>query len=200
MYQSEWTTKPVLHIFPHWNWKQGEPVDVWAYFNSDEVELFLNGKSLGTKRKTGDDLHVMWRVPFEPGTLKAVSRSHGKVVLTRELRTAGQPARIILSADRKVIEADGSDLSFVTVRVVDANGTVVPHADNLVKFQLTGEGSIAAVDNGSQISHEPFKANYRKAFHGLALAIVQSKNKAGRIILKAASDGLTPASAVIEVR
>ena len=200
MYQSEWTSKPVLHIYPHWNWKPGNPVDVWAYFNSDEVELFLNGKSLGTKRKSGDDLHVMWRVPFEPGTLKAVSRSHGKVVLTRELRTAGQPAKIILGPDRDVIKADSRDLSFVTVKVVDANGTVVPHADNLVTFELTGEGSIVGVDNGSQISHEPFKANYRKAFHGLAVAIVQSKNKRGRITLVATSDGLTPASATIEAK
>ena len=200
MYQSEWTSKPVLHIFPHWNWKQGDPVDVWAYFNSDEVELFLNGKSLGTKRKAGDDLHVMWRVPFEPGTLKAVSRSQGKVVLTREVRTAGQPARIVLSPDRKVIKADGSDLSFVTVKVVDANGIVVPHADNLVKFQLTGGGSIAAVDNGSQVSHEPFKANYRKAFHGMALAIVQSNDKAERITLKATAEGLAQASVVIEAK
>ena len=200
MYQSEWISKPVLHIFPHWNWKQGDPVDVWAYFNSDEVELFLNGKSLGTKRKSGDDLHVMWRAPFEPGTLKAVSRTQGKVVLTQELRTAGQPEKIILSPDRKVIKADGSDLSFVTVKVVDANGTVVPHADNLVKFQLTGEGSIAGVDNGSQISHEPFKANYRKAFHGLALAIIQSNDKAGKITLKATADGLAPASVAIDAR
>lgn len=200
MYQSEWTSKPVLHIFPHWNWKQGDTVDVWAYFNSDEVELFLNGKSLGTKRKSGDDLHVMWRVPFKPGTLKAVSRSHGKVVLTQELRTAGQPARITLIPDRKVIKADGSDLSFVTLKVVDANGTVVPHADNLVKFQLTGEGSIAGVDNGSQVSHEPFKADYRKAFNGLALAIIQSKDRAGRITLKATAEGLAPASVVIEAK
>jgi beta-galactosidase len=200
MYQSEWTSKPVLHVFPHWNWKQGAPVDVWAYFNSDEVELFLNGKSLGTKRKSGDDLHVMWRVPFEPGTLKAISRSRGKVVLTREVHTAGQPARIILSPDRRVIKADGSDLSFVTVKVVDAEGTVVPQADNLVKFQLTGEGSIAGVDNGSQVSHEPFKANYRKAFHGMALAIIQSKEQAGRITLKATAEGLAPASVVIEAR
>jgi beta-galactosidase len=200
MYQSEWTSKPVLHIFPHWNWKQGEPVDVWAYFNSDEVELFLNGKSLGTKQKSGDDLHVMWRVPFEPGTLKAVSRSNGRVVLTREVRTAGQPARIILSPDRSAIKADGSDLSFVTVKVVDANGTVVPGADNLVKFQLTGEGAIAGVDNGSQSSLEPFKANYRKSFHGLCLAIIQSKAKAGRIVLTATSDGLAPASAMIDAR
>lgn len=200
MYQSEWTTKPVLHIFPHWNWKQGEQVDVLAYFNSEEVELFLNGKSLGTKRKSGDDLHVMWRVPFEPGTLKAISRSKGKVVLTEEVRTAGQPAKIVLVPDRKMIKADGSDLAFVTVKVVDANGTVVPQADNLVKFQLTGEGSIAGVDNGNQVSHEPFKANYRKAFHGLALTIVQAKTKGGKIVLKATSDGLAPAMVTIEVK
>ena len=200
MYQSEWTNKPVLHIYPHWNWKPGEPVDVWAYFNGEEVELFLNGKSLGTKRKSGDDLHVSWRVPFEPGTLKAVSRSKGKVVLTKEIRTAGTPAKIVLVPDRKVIKADGSDLSFVTVKVVDANGTVLPNADHLIEFQLSGEATIAGVDNGNQISHEPFKANHRKAFHGLALAIIQSNDKAGRITLKATSSGLTPASVVIEAR
>lgn len=200
MYQSEWTSMPVLHLFPHWNWKQGQTVDVWAYFNSDEVELFLNGKSLGTKRKSGDDLHVMWRVPFEPGTLKAVARTNGKVVLTQEVRTAGKPAKIVLIPDRKVIKADGSDLSFVTVKVVDENGTLVPDADNLVKFQLTGEGFIASVDNGSQTSHEPFKANYRKAFKGMCLAIIQSKSKVGRIVLNATSDGLAPASVVIEER
>ena len=200
MYQSEWTNKPVLHIYPHWNWQQGENVDVWAYFNSEEVELFLNGRSLGTKKKSGDDLHVSWKVPFAAGTLKAVSRSHGKVVLSQEIRTAGQAARIILIPDRKLIKADGSDLSFVTVKIVDANGVVVPNADNLVKFQLAGEGAIAGVDNGNQISHEPFKANYRKAFHGLALAIVQSAGKGGRITLKAIADGLAPASVVIEAK
>jgi beta-galactosidase len=89
MYQSEWTNKPVLHLLPHWNWKAGDNVDVWAYFNNaDEVELFLNGKSLGTRRKQGDDLHVQWRVPFEAGVLRALSRRNGKVVLTDEVRTA----------------------------------------------------------------------------------------------------------------
>jgi beta-galactosidase len=190
----------VLHIYPHWNWKPGEPVDVWAYFNAEEVELFLNGKSLGTKRKSGDDLHVSWRVPFEAGTLKAVSRSKGKVVLTREIHTAGPAAKIILVPDRKIIKADGSDLSFVTVKVVDAQGTVLPNADHLVEFQLSGEGTIAGVDNGNQISHEPFKANHRKAFHGLAMAIIQSKDKASRITLKATSAGLTQASVTIEAR
>lgn len=94
MYQSEWTDKPMLHIFPHWNWKAGETVDVWAYYNNaDEVELFLNDKSLGTKKKEGDAIHVFWRVPFQPGVLKAVSRKAGKEVLTKTVSTAGAPAK-----------------------------------------------------------------------------------------------------------
>ena len=200
MYQSEWTSKPVLHIFPHWNWQQGETVDVWAYFNGDEVELFLNSKSLGTRRKTGDDLHVAWRVPYQPGTLKAVSRKNGKIVLTEEIRTAEQPAKIIVVPDRRIIKADGSDLSFVTVKIVDKNGTVVPHADNLVNFQLSGEGLLAGVDNGSQISHESFKANHRQAFHGLCLAVIRSKGRAGRMVLKATAAGLAPTSVEIDAR
>jgi len=200
MYQSEWTSKPVLHLLPHWNWKQGEMVDVWAYFNADEVELFLNGKSLGTKRKTGDDLHVSWRVPFEPGVLKAVSRRNGKVELTKEVSTAGEAAKLVLVPDRKIIQADGTDLSFVTVKVVDKNGVVVPGADNLVNFTLSGPGFVAGVDNGSEISHESFKASHRKAFHGLAMAIVQSKGSAGAITLKATADGLAPASVTITAR
>ena len=201
MYQSEWTNTPVLHLFPHWNWKQGENVDVWAYFNNaDEVELFLNGRSLGTKKKSGDDLHVTWRVAFEPGTLRAVSSKNGKVVLTREVRTAEAPASIELVPDRKVIKANGTDLSFVTVRVLDKNGTFVPRADNLVKFEISGEGFIAGVDNGSEISHESFKGNQRKAFHGMALAIVQSKGRAGDITLKATADGLAPALVTLRTR
>jgi beta-galactosidase len=196
MYQSEWTNEPVLHLFPHWNWKQGEQVDVVAYFNADEVELFLNGRSQGTKRKQGDDMRVFWRLPFEPGVLKAVSRKNGQVVLTREVRTAESPARIVLIPDRKTIRADGTDLSFVTVKIIDRNGTLVPSADNLIKFEVDG-GSIAGVDNGYEASHEPFKANQRKAFHGMALAIVQSKHRSGRIVLKATSGDLRPASVVI---
>jgi beta-galactosidase len=200
-YQSEWTDKPVLHVFPHWNWKAGEKVDVVAYFNhADEVELFLNGRSQGTKRKQNGDMHVFWRLPFEPGVLKSVSRKNGREVLTREVRTADAPARIVLVADRPTIKADGTDLSFVTVKVVDKNGTVVPAADNLVKFDVTGQGWIAGVGNGNQISHESFKASQRKAFHGMALAIVQAKRRAGRIVLKATADNLAPASIVLNAR
>jgi len=197
LYQSEWTKKPVVHLLPHWNWKPGQTIDVVAYFNTDEVELFLNGKSLGTKRKTGDELHVTWHVPFEAGTLKAVGRTGGKVILTDEVKTAGEPAKIVLTADRNAIRADGSDLSFVTVKVLDKNGVVVPNADNLVRFQLTGPASIAGVDNGSETSMESFKADHRKAFNGLCLAIIQSKEAPGRITLKATSEGLEGAAVVI---
>jgi beta-galactosidase len=131
--------------------------------------------------------------------LKAVSRKNGQVVLSREVRTATEPAKIVLVPDRQTIKADGADLSFVTVKIVDQNGTLVPMADNLVKFEVTG-GSIAGVDNGNEISHESFKANQRKAFHGMALAIVQAKQKTGRIVLKASSANLAPASVVINAR
>ena len=200
MYQSEWTEKPVLHIFPHWNWKTGDKVDVVAYFNADEVELFLNGRSQGTKRKQGDEVQVFWRLPYEPGVLKAVSRKNGRVVLTREVRTASEPARIELIPDRKTLKSDSADLSFVTVKIVDGNGTLVPFADHLIKFEVIGQASIVGVDNGYQASHESFKAKKRKAYHGMALAIVQTKQKPGRIVLKASSDHLSPASVVLHSR
>ncbi len=201
MYQSEWTDKTVLHIFPHWNWTPGKTVDVWAFYNhADEVELFLNGKSLGVKKKEGDDLHIMWRVKFEPGTLKAVSRKDGKVVLTREIHTAGKPAKIELVADRKNIKADGKDLSFITVKILDKDGNVVPDADNLVNFKISGNASIASVDNGLETDHDPFKADYRHAFNGLALAIVQSKDKPGSVTFTATSKGLQGATVVLQTK
>ena len=209
MYQSEWTNKTVLHVFPHWNWNKGDTVDVWAYYNNaDEAELFLNGRSLGVKKKQGEDLHVMWRVVYEPGTIKAISRKNarlndkvgqGKTVLTKEIKTAGAAAKIELSVDRKKIQANGEDLAFVTVRILDADGNLVPRADNLVQFKIDGEAFIASVDNGDPVSHEPFKASYRKAFNGLALAIVQSKEKAGKVTLTATSEGLMPAFIEIDV-
>ncbi len=210
MYQSEWTDKTVLHIFPHWNWNKGDSVDVWAYYNNaDEVELFLNGRSLGVKKKQGDDLHIMWRVMFEPGTIKAISRKNarlndkvgqGKIVLAKEIKTAGVAAKIELIADRKIIKANGEDMSFVTVRILDADGNLVPRADNLVQFKIDGEAFIASVDNGDPVSHEPFKASYRKAFNGLALAIIQSKEKPGKVTLTATSEGLKQASITIDLK
>ncbi|WP_461102090.1 beta-galactosidase GalB [Spirosoma koreense] len=201
LYQSEWTNTPVLHIFPHWNWPKGKTVDVWAYFNqADEVELFLNDKSLGIRKKTGDDLHVMWRVPYEPGTLKAISRKAGKTILTRTVSTAGKPARIQLIADRNTLRADGTDLSFVTVNVLDEQGHLIPDASHLITFTLQGEGTLAGVDNGYQASLEPFKASYRKAYNGKCLAIIQTTEKAGKIILKATSEGLQNAEIELNSR
>jgi len=201
MYKSEWTDEPVLHVFPHWNWEPGKTVDVWAYYNNaDEVELFLNGKSLGVRKKEGDDLHVMWRLPFEPGTLRAVSRANGQEVLTKEIKTAGAAARILLEADRSTLQADGKDLSFVTVKIVDKDGTLVPHADNLVTFKVDGKAFIAGVDNGLQTSMEPFKADHRKAFNGLALAILQAQEEAGEVKLTATSAGLEPATITVTLQ
>ena len=194
MYQSEWTKKDVLHIFPHWNWRKGQTVDIWAYSNAEEVELFLNDKSLGIKKKQGEDLHLMWRVPFIPGILKAISRSQGRQIMIQEVKTAGVSARLLVTADRSMIKADGNDLSFVTVDVVDANGIIVPNAENLVNFQLDGPGLIAGVDNGNPVSHELFKTSQRKAFHGKCLVVVQSGEKAGLIRLRATSEGLSEAN------
>lgn len=198
MYQSEWTDKDVLHVFPHWNWNKGELIDVVVYTNCEEVELFLNEKSLGTKKKINDDLRLTWSVFFEPGTIKAVGRTKGEVILTREVKTAGKPAKIALTADRSVINADGKDLSFVTVDILDEDGIPVPTADNLVNFDLTGNAGIIGVDNGNQTSHEPFKADYRKAFNGKCLAVVQSGKTQGPVTLVASSDSLE--SAAIEIR
>lgn len=201
LYKSVWTDKAVLHLYPHWNWKNGDTVDVVAYYSqADEVELFLNGKSLGSKSKAGSEMHVKWRVPFAGGRLHAVSRKQGKEVLTKDLHTAGKPAKIELTADRSDIAADGKDLSFVTVRVLDEEGHVVPNADNIIQFKVTGQGFLNAVDNGSPTSHERFKAGSRKAFNGLALAIVQSADTAGEIKIEASSAGLKAAGIVVKTK
>ena len=191
MYQSEWTRKPVLHLFPHWNWQPGKMVDVWAYYNhADEVELYLNGRSLGKRKKEGDSLHVMWRIAFENGTLRAVSRQKGKIVLSREIKTAGLPASIELVADKLQLQPDGTDLSFVTVRIVDEDGNLVPDAEHLVKFSVSGPARIAGVDNGDPVSKASFKAPERESFHGLCLVILQSTGKKGEITLQASTEGL----------
>ena len=194
MYQSEWTDQNVLHVFPHWNWKEGQPVDVWVYTNAQEVELFLNGKSLGTKKKTEDDLHLMWRVPFEAGTLKAISRTNGQVVLEKEIKTAGAPAKIRLTADHSKIKADGYDLSFITAEVLDANGVPVPTAGNQIRFEVKGDAFIAGVDNGDPTSHESLKGSSMKAFNGKCLAVVQANETPGEVTFTAKADGLQEAS------
>jgi beta-galactosidase len=232
LYQSVWTSKPMVHLLPHWNWAghEGQPIPVMAYSNASEVELFLNGKSLGKKQHFGEmwempvgenvsadgkfatKYRMVWQVPYAPGTLRAVAYQDGKQVSVDEVRTAGPPARIALSPDRAAIDADGDDLSFVTVRIEDKDGNLVPGAENLVKFAVTG-GAIAGVDNGNAASIEPFQADYRKAFSGMALVIVRSQAKsrrgsppdsepgvAGRIKVVATSEGLAQAAAEIATR
>lgn len=198
LYRSIWTDTPTLHVFPHWNWPRNKIIDIWAFYNqADEAELFLNGKSMGTKSKSPGDFHVMWRLEYEPGTVRVVSRRKGEKVLEKELHTAGPASGIELVADRSVITADGRDLSFVTARITDGSGILVPDAENLVEFSITGPGFIAGVDNGYQASHEPFKDNKRKAYNGLCLAIIQSDGEKGSIRLKARSAGLEPAELII---
>jgi beta-galactosidase len=173
-------------------------VDVMAYFNCEEVELFLNGESQGIQNKKGDALHAMWRLKFVPGTIKAVGRTDGEVILTQEINTAGDPAKIQLNADRSNIIADGNDLSFVTVSILDAEGNLVPYADNLVNFEIEGKAKIAGVDNGSQTSHEPFHANYRKAFNGMCLVVIRAGKEPGPVKLKATAQDLK--EAIIELK
>ena len=202
MYQSEWTTKPMLHLFPHWNWLPGQTIDLWAYYNqADEVELFVNGKSQGVRSKDDHTYHVMWRVKFEPGEVKAVSRKDGKVVCEQTIRTAGQPAAVRLSVDYQ-----GKDLCFVCADIVDAQGNICPWAEDRVFFTTEGDARVVATDNGCQTSMERlrvgdgtsgmrFTAPQRKAFFGRCLAVVR-----GRGVLKAQAIGLKDGQLIIENR
>lgn len=202
MYKAELVPEEtVLYIFPHWNWNEGDTVDIWAYFNNaEEVELFLNGKSLGRKKKNvaENPYHVMWRVPFEPGTIEAVSYDANNNVVARQSRTtAGNPKNIKLSADRSQIRKDNNDLAYITIEVTDENGNLNPIADNDIRFKVSGGGFIAGVDNGSPISMERFKDDHRKLFNGKALLIVQTDGSAEPIYIEASSEGLKPDSIVI---
>ncbi len=199
LYQSQWTDKPVVHLLPHWNWKgfEGKEIPVWCFTNAESVELFLNGKSLGSKDfKDSKSLHLEWKVPYEAGVLKAVAKKAGKTI-TEEVRTAGEPAKLIVRPDRKQIAADGQDLSYVEVRVVDKDGNLCPNADNVIAFGLEGPGTVAGVDNGDPTNHEPFKATKHKAFHGLCLAVIEATRSPGEIRLKASAEGLQAESVTI---
>jgi beta-galactosidase len=191
LYQSLWTDKPVLHLFPHWNWKPGQVVDVWAYYNqADEVELYLNGKSLGIRHKQDGQMHVMWRVKFVSGILKAVSRKNGKVVLTREIKTAGKPAEIKLYPDRTTVKSGGKDLPFVTAKILDAHGVPVPDAANLIRFRVLGDGAVIATNNGFEGDLEPFTTDNHRAYNGLCLVVVAPGKKPGSLVIKASAPGL----------
>jgi len=190
----------VLHIFPHWNWKPGEMVDVWAYYNNaDEVELFVNNRSVGKRRKTDSSLHVMWRVPFEPGTLKAISRKNGKTVLEKEIKTAGKPATIKLTADRAKIKTGDRDLSFITATILDAAGNPVPDADNLVSFSITGNATIVATDNGYQADTVSLTSHTRRLWKGMALVIVKASSKKGNSTLIARAAGLQSGTIALKI-
>lgn len=194
MYQSEWTNQKVLHLFPHWNWEKGQDVDMWVYYNqADEVELFVNGVSQGVKSKKKDELHVTWKVKFELGTVKVVSRKAGKVILEKKIHTAGMPVQIRLTPDRSNIFADGKDLSFVTVEVLDKDGNLCPNADNLINFNVSGKATIVGVDNGNPTSMERFKDNKRKAFYGKCLIVLQNNGAIGEATLTATSTNLVTA-------
>jgi len=217
LYQSQWTTEPMVHVLPHWNWegKEGEIIPVFAYTNCDSAELFVNGKSYGKKIK-GKDLtdvnteyrgylnsgygfkrgvykskyRLSWNVPYKAGNIKIVAYKNGKEVATKKISTAGKPAKIRLIADRSAIDADGKDLSFITVRIEDKDGNLCPNASNLVNFEVTGNGVLEAVGNGNSASLESFQKDFIKAFYGKSLAIIKSNEIAGSIKITATSKGL----------
>lgn len=202
MYQSRWRPeKTVLHLFPHWNWQEGSEVDLWAYYNNaDEVELFVNGKSQGVRRPDSTSYHASWRVTYTPGKVEAVSRKNGKEVARTEIRTASEPYRVRLTADRTVISPDGKDLCYLTAEIVDKDGNLCPTADNEIVFEVKGAGRNVGVDNGSPISLERFKSDKRRAFNGKALLIVQSNGEKGKINISAKSANLKSANETINAK
>ena len=196
MYQSEWTNKPVLHLFPHWNWLPGQEIDMWCYYNNaDEVELYVNGKSQGVRRKADSHVyHVSWRVKYEPGEVKVVARKaavkngYPEIVATQTIKTAGQPDHLRLTTDYQ-----GKTTTFVNVEVVDKDGNLCPWAENQVFFETTGGLEIIGVDNGSQFSMERFKDTKRKAFMGKCMVAVSGKGE-----LKASTFGMKETTHIIK--
>ena len=197
MYQSEWTSKPMLHLFPHWNWVPGDYIDMWCYYSgADEVELFINGQSQGVRKKSNHsyplstinyplctEYHVGWRVTFDPGEVKAVSRKDGKVVCEQTIKTAGAPHHIRLSTDYK-----GKNTTFIMAEVVDKDGNLCPWAEDQMVFISEGDCKILGTDNGCQTSMERFTSPQRKAFFGKCLVVVKGT---GSITVK--SPTLAPA-------
>ncbi|HUI42914.1 MAG TPA: beta-galactosidase GalA [Terriglobia bacterium] len=200
-YQSWWTPKPVLHLFPHWNWPgmEGKEIAVWAYSNLDSVELFLNGRSLGAKPMKKDS-HAAWMVQYAPGALEARGYQNGQQVLTATRETTGPAAKLVMNADRQEIRADGEDVAMFAVEVRDNQGRVVPVADNEVTFRVSGEGRLIGVGNGDPTSHESDQGTSRRAFSGLCMALVQSTKSGGNITVKATSPGLAPATVEIAAK
>lgn len=186
-------------LFPDWTPRSfvvhDETVEV--YSNCDEVELFLNGKSVGAKPLPPDASPRTWIIPFERGSLKAIAKNRGQIVATHELRTAGKPAKIILTADRSRVAPTWDDVSYITAKIVDENGVLVPNANDLVLFSVAGPGAVAAVDSGDNSSHEPFQASQRRAYQGLCFAMLKARAPRGRITITASACGLASAKVTI---
>ncbi|MBD5319248.1 MAG: glycoside hydrolase family 2 protein [Bacteroides sp.] len=199
MYQSQWRPdKTVLHLFPHWNWTEGEEIDMWAYYNNaDEIELFVNGNSQGIRRPEAGKYHASWRVAFTPGNVRAVSRKNGRTVAEKTIVTAGEPYAIRLTPDRTTIAADGCDLSYVLAEIVDHEGNLCPLADNKINFDVNGAGFNAGVDNGSPFSLERFKDDSRSAFYGKAMLIVRNDGSEGTVNITASSPSLQPSTVTV---
>jgi beta-galactosidase len=201
-YKSWWSADDVIHISPHWNWpgKEGQPIDVWVNSNADEVELFLNGKTLGRKSMPRNS-HLQWSVKYKKGSLEAIGYKNGKKI-TAKVETTDEAFRIVLAPDRKLINADGKDVTIVNVSVVDKKGREVPDAMNNISFGISSTGRIIGAGNGDPSSHEPdqfLKQNYKRSlFNGKCQLIVQSQNIEGDIELHATSPGLENASIIIK--
>lgn len=202
LYQSRWRPElPMVYILPHWNWpgRIGQVIPVHVFTSGDETELFLNGRSLGRKKKGELEYRLRWEdVIYEPGELVAVSYRNGQEWARAGIRTTGDPAQLVISADRDTINGDGKDLSFISVKITDNNGLTVPDASNLIRFMLEGPGEIVATDNGNPADMTAFKSHERKAFSGWALAIIRFNPDAeGTLRIVASSDGLKTGSVVV---
>jgi beta-galactosidase len=200
-YKAAWTNEPVVHIFPHWNWpgKEGDSIKIHCYTNCEEVELFLNGKSVG-KQKSVPYKKLIWGLVYKPGKLEARGYKAGKVITKDVVETTSTPAQVALNSDVNTLKADGCDVAVIRVAIRDEKGRVVPAANNLVKFSIEGPGRIIGTGNGNPTSYEPDKASQRMAFNGFCLVLVQSEKRSGEIRLKASSETLKEAIVVIKVK
>jgi beta-galactosidase len=202
IYQARWRPEwPMAHILPHWTWPEraGQVTPVHVYTSGDEAELFLNGRSLGRRKKEPFEYRLRWDdVVYQPGTLKVVAYKNGRTWAADTVKTAGAPEQLLLQADQTRLQADGQDLAYVTVTVADKNGVMAPRASNRVKFELDGPGEIVATDNGDATSFEPFQSPERNVFNGMAIVIVRAKaGQSGTLLLNAKSDGLKEATVKI---
>jgi len=205
-YKAWWGKEPSLHLFPHWNFegREGDEIPVWVYSNLDEVELLVNGKSLGSQHVPHLG-HVEWKVKYEPGVIEARGSRGGKVVLTEKRETTGPAVAIKLTADRTEINADGEDIAIITVEALDKEGRSVPTANNLIGLEISGAGELIGVGNGDPNCQESDKKPQRSLFNGLAQVIVQATKRPGEIRIQAAKHGwngpeLTPAKLTVTTK